>query len=536
MKDYFLVGSLGPGLWRARHLPTDQMRWLFEVAVADGLTEPMLRTLERRARGYTEVLVALAHPGLAKVYEFLSEEGRQFFAVEEIEGTSLEALLGLRVGPLPEREARAWLLQLADLLHYLHERPRPLRCGQLAADQLRVTPAGRLVLVDYQLGRLFAGGQELFGADLARDLAGFGRLGARLLSGLDPPPVQLPGRRPTAAVVNRCLWGDRSMLDFARVAEELRAIDLPPEPAPPQPWPVLPDLRPALRWLAAAAALSVLALGMRGLIRKPPQRLPVRSGPTLYLARGDSVALLRPGDRRPYGRFYTATPVLAVAGSADGRTLLVSRAGARLEVRDGTSHRLLRTVPLAGDCDRLVGCARLAVACQGGLVNFASTDELGPQLRWNAGSLEGLAAQDDSLLVTRAGQLGRLSGSPLIPRLWVDAPGAGALALQGTTVALAETAGVSLRELPSLAVKSWVPLAPVQALTFSPAGLYVASDRTLRLVPGPAWRLAEPARQLENAGSHGLFLLGHHLSWLPPGQAQVEELPGGPVAAVGRLD
>jgi len=105
-----------------------------------------------RKRFHTEALTLskLNHPGIATVYDFDSQEGVDFLVMEYVPGTTLSEKLA--AGPMPEREVARLGTQLADGLAAAHEQAvihRDLKPGNL-----RLTPDGRLKILDFGLARL----------------------------------------------------------------------------------------------------------------------------------------------------------------------------------------------------------------------------------------------------------------------------------------------------------------------------------------------------------------------------------------------
>ncbi|MDP7572968.1 MAG: serine/threonine-protein kinase, partial [Myxococcota bacterium] len=62
----------------------------------------------------------LHHPGIVRVYDLGSDEGREFFTMELVEGPTLREFLEERSEPLSLEEAKTVLLPLLDALTYAH--------------------------------------------------------------------------------------------------------------------------------------------------------------------------------------------------------------------------------------------------------------------------------------------------------------------------------------------------------------------------------------------------------------------------------
>jgi serine/threonine-protein kinase len=76
---------------------------------------------EREAR----ILKSLTHPGIPKYYDFFVENDRKYLVMELIHGHNLEQLVD-QSGPLTPERATEWMIQVCDILHYLHSLQPPL--------------------------------------------------------------------------------------------------------------------------------------------------------------------------------------------------------------------------------------------------------------------------------------------------------------------------------------------------------------------------------------------------------------------------
>ncbi len=99
-----------------------------------------------------QVLCQLNHPSMPKIYEGFEVGGQSFIVSDLIHGQNLKQWVTLR-GPLSEVQAVSWILDLCDLLQYLHgQNPPVVHQGLKPSNLIRPTIAHGLnpvVLVDF---------------------------------------------------------------------------------------------------------------------------------------------------------------------------------------------------------------------------------------------------------------------------------------------------------------------------------------------------------------------------------------------------
>jgi eukaryotic-like serine/threonine-protein kinase len=101
------------------------------------------------------VLANLIHPNLPRVTDhfFLPGQG-QFLVMDFIEGEDLEHRVQ-RLGSMTHDQAMALISQVADALEYMHTHTPPVVHRDVKPANIRLTPDGRAVLVDFGLVKLF---------------------------------------------------------------------------------------------------------------------------------------------------------------------------------------------------------------------------------------------------------------------------------------------------------------------------------------------------------------------------------------------
>lgn len=105
------------------------------------------------------ILARLDHPSLPKVSDFFTGDERDFLVMDYVPGEDLRALLHKAQRKeefLAERLVLSWASQLADALIYLHSQDPPILHRDIKPSNMKVTPGGRLKLVDFGLVKLLA--------------------------------------------------------------------------------------------------------------------------------------------------------------------------------------------------------------------------------------------------------------------------------------------------------------------------------------------------------------------------------------------
>ncbi len=108
-------------------------------------------TFEREA----SLLATLSHPGIPKIFDFFSQEGRVYLVLEYVEGKDLEVILEEAGKPLIEDQVLGWALQICDVLSYLHRhRPQAIVFRDLKPSNIMANlGADKITLVDFGIAK-----------------------------------------------------------------------------------------------------------------------------------------------------------------------------------------------------------------------------------------------------------------------------------------------------------------------------------------------------------------------------------------------
>lgn len=86
-----------------------------------GLLNPRDRRLSELATQEREYLALVKHPNIVAIYDFLSYEQHGFIVMEFVNGLSLARIRKATEGPIPTRDALAYIHEILPALEYLHE-------------------------------------------------------------------------------------------------------------------------------------------------------------------------------------------------------------------------------------------------------------------------------------------------------------------------------------------------------------------------------------------------------------------------------
>ncbi|HWQ12453.1 MAG TPA: serine/threonine-protein kinase, partial [Roseiflexaceae bacterium] len=139
------------------------LKWLPTPPGDEQRTRLLLRAFEREAK----ILAGLRHAALPAVRDFFGDAGGHYLAMEFIPGDDLAALLARRGAPFPAPLVLAWADALLGALEYLHARHPAILHRDIKPQNLKLTPAGEVVLLDFGLARGAEGGDGAGGSLLA---------------------------------------------------------------------------------------------------------------------------------------------------------------------------------------------------------------------------------------------------------------------------------------------------------------------------------------------------------------------------------
>lgn len=103
------------------------------------------------------LLTSLEHPSIPTIYDYFYDEtlSRFYLVMKYISGGDLASRMRAAIGGrLDEKTVTDWAMQIADVLDYLHSRPKPIIYRDLKPANLMIDGnTGRIMLIDFGIAR-----------------------------------------------------------------------------------------------------------------------------------------------------------------------------------------------------------------------------------------------------------------------------------------------------------------------------------------------------------------------------------------------
>jgi len=240
---YRIVEKLGQGGMGEVYQAKDQK--LGRDVAIKVLPEEFAKDADRVARFQREakLLASLNHPNIAAIYGLEESGGTNFLVLELVEGETLADQL--KRGPIPVEESLKLALQIAEVLEAAREKGVIHR--DLKPANIKITPNGKVKVLDFGLAKAFAGGQADLNLSNSPTLSNAAtQQGVILGTAAYMSPDQAKGKAVDkradiwafGCILYECLTGKRAF-EGETVTETLAAI-LTREPA----WDLLPSAVP----------------------------------------------------------------------------------------------------------------------------------------------------------------------------------------------------------------------------------------------------------------------------------------------------
>lgn len=156
------------GVYEAWWVALDAMRNNTAVTICEVMTlDSNLMVIQSALRSATMALTSVGrHPSIPTLWDAFSEQGRNFFVFEPVEGESLLSRMRRTGRALPEQDVVACCLQMLDVIELLNQQSPPLVHGLIRPEHIVEKRSGQYVLTNFSI--ILAGGATQFVGGLER--------------------------------------------------------------------------------------------------------------------------------------------------------------------------------------------------------------------------------------------------------------------------------------------------------------------------------------------------------------------------------
>ena len=134
-----------------------------EIMLDPGMDETARTQAQEQFHREASILARLDHPNLPKVSDYFSDSDHDFLVMDFVPGRDLKDIMdeARRADRfLEERDVLNWVTQLMDALDYLHTQEPPVVHRDIKPGNIKLTPDGRIKLVDFGLVKVLAPGDD----------------------------------------------------------------------------------------------------------------------------------------------------------------------------------------------------------------------------------------------------------------------------------------------------------------------------------------------------------------------------------------
>ncbi|HLF25763.1 MAG TPA: protein kinase [Anaerolineae bacterium] len=154
---YRIIGLLGQGgmaaVYCAHDRALDRLAAVKQLRPDPMATEKALKQAREQFQREAQILATLDHPNLPRVTDYFERDGLEYLVMDYVEGQTLSDVVDKSGRGMDEERILDWADQLLSALEYIHRHGIIHR--DIKPSNIRLTPDGRIFLVDFGLVKLF---------------------------------------------------------------------------------------------------------------------------------------------------------------------------------------------------------------------------------------------------------------------------------------------------------------------------------------------------------------------------------------------
>ena len=157
---YEILDLIGTGGMSTVWLATDRnVKRLWAVKdISKNDPKYKLTVNEQKTLSEIEIMRKLNHPALPRIVDVIDEEDDIFVIMDYIEGENLGTLLE-KYGVQKEPVVVSWMLEVCDILTYLHSQNPPIIYRDIKPNNLMLDKDGHIKIIDFGIAREYKGGK-----------------------------------------------------------------------------------------------------------------------------------------------------------------------------------------------------------------------------------------------------------------------------------------------------------------------------------------------------------------------------------------
>jgi len=123
-----------------------------------GITEEKFNSYKQKFEDEGKTLAKIDHQNVVKVIDTFEENNTSYIVMQFVEGVTLQQLVEQK-GKLDYETAVNYIAQIAEAVGYIHSLTPPILHRDISPDNVIITPANKIVLIDFGSAREFINNQ-----------------------------------------------------------------------------------------------------------------------------------------------------------------------------------------------------------------------------------------------------------------------------------------------------------------------------------------------------------------------------------------